>query len=93
MCGLAVILRLGQRPLPPPEILGRMLASIAHRGPDDWGTLEDDDVQLGAVRLAVIDPHGGRQPVRGRQPITCLLLAKRIRGHLALILVVLIRRP
>ncbi len=65
MCGLAVILRLGQRPLPPPEILGRMLASIAHRGPDDWGTLADDDVQLGAVRLAVIDPHGGRQPVRG----------------------------
>jgi asparagine synthase (glutamine-hydrolysing) len=65
MCGLAVILRLGQRPLPPPEILGRMLASIAHRGPDDWGTTADDDVQLGAVRLAVIDPQGGRQPVRG----------------------------
>ncbi|HEX3346416.1 MAG TPA: asparagine synthetase B, partial [Polyangiaceae bacterium] len=65
MCGLAVILRLGARPLPAPEILERMLASIAHRGPDDWGTTADDDVQLGAVRLAVIDPRGGRQPVRG----------------------------
>ena len=65
MCGIATILRLGQRPLPGPEIMRRMLASIAHRGPDDWGMTADDDVQLGAVRLAVIDPRGGRQPVRG----------------------------
>ncbi|MGD0527442.1 MAG: asparagine synthase (glutamine-hydrolyzing) [Polyangiaceae bacterium] len=65
MCGIVALLRLGERPLPGPETLTRMLASIAHRGPDDWGTTSDDDVQLGAVRLAVIDPHGGRQPVRG----------------------------
>jgi asparagine synthase (glutamine-hydrolysing) len=65
MCGLVVILRLGQRPLPGPEIMRRMLGSIAHRGPDDWGMTADEDVQLGAVRLAVIDPRGGRQPVRG----------------------------
>jgi len=65
MCGIAVILRMGQRPLPEPEIMRRMLASIAHRGPDDWGMTADEDVQLAAVRLAVIDPRGGRQPVRG----------------------------
>jgi asparagine synthase (glutamine-hydrolysing) len=65
MCGIAVILRLGQRPLPGPEIMRRMLASIAHRGPDDWGMAADEDIQLGAVRLAVIDPQGGRQPARG----------------------------
>ena len=65
MCGVAVILRLGQRPLPGPDTLRRMLACIAHRGPDDWGMTADEDVQLGAVRLAVIDPRGGRQPVRG----------------------------
>jgi len=65
MCGIVAILRLGERPLPAPEVLGRMLTSIAHRGPDDHGALLDDDVQLGAVRLAVIDPAGGRQPARG----------------------------
>jgi asparagine synthase (glutamine-hydrolysing) len=51
--------------LPEPDIMRRMLASIAHRGPDDWGMTADEDVQLGAVRLAVIDPGGGRQPARG----------------------------
>jgi asparagine synthase (glutamine-hydrolysing) len=65
MCGIVVILRLGRRPLPEPDIMRRMLASIAHRGPDDWGMTADEDVQLGAVRLAVIDPGGGRQPARG----------------------------
>jgi asparagine synthase (glutamine-hydrolysing) len=65
MCGIAVILRLGERPLPGPEAMRRMLAAIAHRGPDGEGTFADDDVQLGAVRLAIIDPHGGAQPVHG----------------------------
>jgi asparagine synthase (glutamine-hydrolysing) len=65
MCGIALIFRLGARPLPEPGVLGRMLDAIAHRGPDGRGTFADDDVQLGAVRLAVIDPRGGRQPVHG----------------------------
>ena len=65
MCGIAVILRLGARPLPGPEVMQRMLASIAHRGPDGRGTFADEDVVLGAVRLAIIDPRGGTQPVQG----------------------------
>jgi asparagine synthase (glutamine-hydrolysing) len=66
MCGIAVIARLGGRPLPAAATMDRMLAAIAHRGPDGQGSLVvDDAVALGAVRLAVVDPHGGRQPVRG----------------------------
>ncbi|HEY8088549.1 MAG TPA: asparagine synthase (glutamine-hydrolyzing) [Polyangiaceae bacterium] len=60
-----MILRLGERPLPGPEAMRRMLAAIAHRGPDGDGTFGDDDVQLGAVRLAIVDPSGGAQPVHG----------------------------
>jgi asparagine synthase (glutamine-hydrolysing) len=38
--------------------------SVAHRGPDDDGYYADQDVALGARRLAVIDPSPGcRQPM------------------------------
>ncbi len=75
MCGIAVIARLGQRPLPDGAVMARMLAAIAHRGPDGQGMLAlDGQVLLGAVRLAVIDPHGGRQPVAGcaASRVTCV---------------------
>jgi len=66
MCGIAVIARLGSRPLPDAAVMGRMLAAIAHRGPDGQGMIAaDGDVLLGNVRLAVIDPEHGRQPVAG----------------------------
>ncbi len=66
MCGVAVIVRLGARPLPGPEVMARMLGAIAHRGPDGQGTATlDDAATLGAVRLAIQDLGGGAQPVRG----------------------------
>ena len=35
---------------------------IAHRGPDDWGSLLDDGIALGARRLSIVDVEGGHQP-------------------------------
>jgi asparagine synthase (glutamine-hydrolysing) len=51
------------------EHLRRMLAAIAHRGPDGHGTFEavagdGRRVLLGHRRLAIIDPEGGHQPMR-----------------------------
>jgi asparagine synthase (glutamine-hydrolysing) len=63
MCGIAGILRTGERPLPAPGALRRMLSSFEYRGPDESGEFLGDDVQLGVVRLAIIDLKGGRQPV------------------------------
>lgn len=68
MCGLIALLRLGAAPLPERACITRMAASIAHRGPDGWGLYADDWIQLAALRLAVVDPEGGRQPVRGCRP-------------------------
>ena len=66
MCGIAAILRLGDRPVDDARArLVRMLRAIAHRGPDDAGVFVDDHCALGAVRLAVVDPAHGRQPARG----------------------------
>jgi asparagine synthase (glutamine-hydrolysing) len=46
----------------------RMLASLAHRGPDGHGIAEffamsGERVLLGHRRLAIIDPEGGKQPM------------------------------
>jgi asparagine synthase (glutamine-hydrolysing) len=65
VCGILAILRRGARPLPDRAVIRGMARSIVHRGPDGWGLYTDEHVQLAALRLAVIDPEGGRQPVRG----------------------------
>lgn len=63
MCGIAGIatrdgLREGD-----PQIVDRMLQSLAHRGPDDQFMLGDGKAMLGTRRLAIIDLAGGRQPL------------------------------
>lgn len=41
----------------------QMLDRIRHRGPDDAGEYKDDRVNLGMVRLSIIDLSGGHQPI------------------------------
>ncbi len=43
--------------------LGAMTESLAHRGPDDQGTLVRDRVGLGHRRLSIIDVDTGHQPL------------------------------
>src|SRR5258706_4922036 len=47
------------------ERIDRMLAPIAHRGPDGEGMWVDPAAccGLGHKRLAIIDPQGGHQPI------------------------------
>lgn len=44
-------------------VLGRMCASIAHRGPDGDGFLADGRFGMGMRRLSIIDLEGGHQPI------------------------------
>lgn len=64
MCGICGKLEL--RDGAPPvsvETLRRMLASIAHRGPDDEGIYRSGPVGLGHRRLKIIDLTTGKQPL------------------------------
>ncbi|QLD86843.1 asparagine synthase (glutamine-hydrolyzing) [Natronomonas halophila] len=47
------------------EQLGRMLADIHHRGPDDEGRFHSSDppLMMGARRLSIVDLEGGDQPI------------------------------
>jgi asparagine synthase (glutamine-hydrolysing) len=44
-------------------LLRAMTDSLTHRGPDDWGYFEDDEMSLGVRRLKIIDPTTGHQPI------------------------------
>lgn len=41
----------------------RLLEELIHRGPDEQGVFESRNAALGTVRLRVVDPVGGRQPM------------------------------
>jgi len=59
MCGIC-----GYVGLAPDGVrLGRMVALMAHRGPDDEGTYTDGQVALGHKRLSIIDLATGHQPM------------------------------
>jgi asparagine synthase (glutamine-hydrolysing) len=66
MCGIAgVVMRNGGAP--DPAVLDRLLAALAHRGPDGQGRLTRGDTALLQVRLAIIDLVTGDQPLFGTE--------------------------
>ena len=66
MCGIAGFVERDGDVSPRLEramVLDRMCRVIAHRGPDDQGTMIDGAVALGMRRLSIIDLAGGHQPM------------------------------
>ncbi|MCW3474093.1 asparagine synthase (glutamine-hydrolyzing) [Limobrevibacterium gyesilva] len=62
MCGIAgVMMRDGSAP--DQAVLDRLLAALAHRGPDGQGRLVRGDTALVHTRLAIIDLETGDQPL------------------------------
>ncbi len=60
MCGIAGII---DNPTVQVGGIRRMLAALAHRGPDGEGLEQDAGAALGHRRLSIIDLEGGRQPL------------------------------
>lgn len=63
MCGIAGILSANRNVNLDKEQLYRMLSTLQHRGPDEWGTWISPQMQLGHVRLSIIDVAHGHQPM------------------------------
>ncbi len=61
MCGIAGFTHFRHRPAA--GVLQRALQSIHHRGPNQSGFHQTQHVSIGAVRLKIIDLHGGDQPM------------------------------
>src|SRR5690348_1726167 len=63
MCGICGVYSYGTAEPVGSDLLGSMLASIRHRGPDDEGMYFDVGLGLGSRRLSIIDLAGGSQPI------------------------------
>ncbi len=64
MCGIAgIVMKDGGRP--DAAQLTSMAQALAHRGPDGNGEMVDGCTGLVHLRLAIIDPNGGQQPMHG----------------------------
>ncbi len=63
MCGIAGLLAAPESPAIEPDILARLSAALAHRGPDGSGHHTIGRAALIHARLAIIDLAGGDQPL------------------------------
>lgn len=63
MCGIAGYYGTLSETVPPRVLLGRMLTSIRHRGPDGQGTSIHPRCGLAHARLRIIDLSTGQQPM------------------------------
>lgn len=63
MCGIAGLCAPAIGAAALTQDVTRMLAQIGHRGPDGAGYVADNGFAMGAVRLAIIDPTAGAQPI------------------------------
>lgn len=61
MCGICGVVGFGTAP--DREVVREMVATLAHRGPDDCALLVDHQAVLGHARLSLIDVAGGTQPL------------------------------
>lgn len=81
MCGIAGFVRHGDPDPVDGEVLRRMTRTLAHRGPDDEGTFEEEGVFLGHRRLSVIDLEGGRQPMASEDGRVVVVFNGEIYNH------------
>lgn len=89
MCGIAGIQ--GRSGGAPPDVsapnvraLEAMVASLAHRGPDDSAVEVHGQTALGFRRLAILDVAGGRQPIANEDGRVVAVLNGEIYDHAAL---------
>jgi asparagine synthase (glutamine-hydrolysing) len=68
MCGIAGVLNhhlpgAGSQQPVPLSVLKRMIYTLRHRGPDEFGIYQDDRIGMANARLSIVDLEGGSQPI------------------------------
>ncbi len=63
MCGICGAVSLDGTLELPGNLPERMIGSLRHRGPDEFGAWRDDSCFLGHARLSIIDLASGQQPL------------------------------
>jgi asparagine synthase (glutamine-hydrolysing) len=84
VCGIAGIVGEGAGGPEDRAVLAAMLASMAHRGPDDESIVTGDGFAIGARRLSIVDLEAGRQPMVEANGPVVVAQNGEIYGHRAL---------
>ena len=84
MCGIAGYVGLPGSGPPDPGLLRKMVAAVAHRGPDEFGIYADAIAALGHARLSIIDLSGGRQPMPNEDRSIWVVFNGEIFNHVEL---------
>jgi len=84
VCGISGIFNYGDARPVDGTLLRRMADSLAHRGPDDAGYLDDGPCGFGFRRLSVIDLLTGRQPILSADGARAVILNGEIYNYVAL---------
>jgi asparagine synthase (glutamine-hydrolysing) len=83
MCGICGVFDRSGRPVSG-ELVERMTASLAHRGPDGSGQFVSGEIGLGHRRLSIIDLAGGSQPVTNEDGSLQLIFNGEIYNYIEL---------
>ena len=81
MCGIAGLINVDSAEPIEESLLRRMLGTIRHRGPDQFGIYIDDQVGLGSARLSIIDPASGQQPITNEDETLWIVFNGEIFNH------------
>jgi asparagine synthase (glutamine-hydrolysing) len=84
MCGIAGIIDTKPHGRPGADLVGRMLDTIRHRGPDDAGVHDGGQAVLGVRRLKIIDLEGGHQPIANEDGTVWVVYNGEIYNHAAI---------
>src|SRR6266516_803634 len=76
MCGICRVVGRVDEPL-----LGRMVQTMVHRGPNDGGFHFDEVIGFGARRLSMIDVAGGHQPIANEDGSLVVVFNGEIYNH------------
>ena len=82
MCGIAGFTHSKEQA--PQELPAELIRCLRHRGPDQHGCYEGKFSTLVAVRLSVLDPMAGAQPIVSRDGDTILAFNGEIYNHVEL---------
>ena len=88
MCGIVGVLNRREDPSTDERLLRRMLGTIRHRGPDEFGVYlyrgDDCTLGLGNARLSIIDLGGGQQPISNEDRTKWIVFNGEIFNYLEL---------
>src|SRR2546421_2203620 len=79
MCGICGVA--GGDPAQSLDLVLRMCGAMAHRGPDEAGTVQHNAVVLGMRRLSIIDLAGGHQPMANEDSTVWVVQNGEIYNH------------